>query len=120
MKITLCGSARFENSFHHWNKYFTLRGHLVYSLAVFPSYTGKKTWYTDEQKERLDLCHLIKIQNSDSIFVITQGHINDHGIQRDNAYVGESTLREITYARFMGKKILFDYSETWVPKREND
>ena len=109
MKVTLCGSARFEQEFHYWNKRFTLRGLVVYSLAVFPSYTGNKDWYSEEEKETLDFAHLAKIQASDAIFVITQEVGEDGSMSKDRAYVGKSTQREIKYAQFMGKQVWIDY-----------
>lgn len=94
MKITLCGSARFESAFHEWNKKLTLAGHVVYSLAVFPSQEQEKNWYTERQKQTLDLIHLAKIENSDWIFVLDVG-----------GYVGESTAREIQFAKIMKRGI---------------
>jgi hypothetical protein len=95
MKITLCGSLKFEQQFHEWNKKLTLAGHVVYSVAVFPSYAGSKSWYTEEEKIGLDLIHLLKISNSDAIFVINVGH-----------YIGESTTREIEWAH-LNEKLVF-------------
>lgn len=99
MKITLCGSARFESGFKLANERLSLAGHVVYSLAVYPSdKNGQKTWYTDDQKATLDRVHLEKILNSDAIYVIAPG-----------GYIGESTKREIEYAKRHGKKVLCAY-----------
>ena len=88
MKITLCGSARFEDEFHKWNEALTLSGHIVYSLAVYPSTKrGVKNWYNKTQKDALDKAHLGKIDNSDAIVVINTG-----------GYIGESTSREMRHA----------------------
>src|SRR5216684_2250058 len=35
MRITLCGSTRFEPLFHEWNHKLALAGHTVYSLSLF-------------------------------------------------------------------------------------
>lgn len=95
MRITLCGSARFEDMFHKWNKDLTLAGHTVYALAVYPSYMeGNKNWYSENQKTLLDLVHLDKISNSDAIVVIDV-----------DEYYGDSTKREIAWARMQGKKV---------------
>ncbi len=95
MRITLCGSAKFEDRFHEWNKKLTLAGHTVYGLAVYPSYmSGDKNWYTEGQKTTLDLIHLDKILNSDAILVLDEGE-----------YYGDSTRREIEWARIQGKKV---------------
>lgn len=95
MKLTLCGSTRFEGMFHHWNQTLTLKGHVVYGLAVYPSFKeGEKNWYTEAQKTTLDLAHLAKILHSDAIVVIDV-----------DEYYGDSTRREIEWARMVGKKV---------------
>lgn len=103
-KITLCGSARFESKFHEWNERLTLKGHVVYSLAVFPSSkSGEHRWYTEEQKKILDLVHLAKIEESDAIFLI------------EPSYTGESTGREIEWAKIREKKIMTPHAYTQGP-----
>jgi len=95
MKITLCGSARFEEYFKFWNEMLSLYGHTVYTLSVYPSQKEEgKDWYNEEEKKTLDQVHLDKISNSDAIFVINPF-----------AYLGESTLKEIEFARRSGKEI---------------
>lgn len=98
--ITLCGSARFERFFHAWNKALTVSGHTVFTLTAFPSVEGDKNWYAPNTKHLLDRAHFRKIQASDGIFVLNR-----------NAYIGESTLREITFARHEDKKVYF--LESW-------
>lgn len=100
MKICLCGSARFERAFHEWNERLTLDfGHVVYSLAVFPSQkNGEKMWYSDDDKEVLDLVHLAKIEESDAVLVV-----DTLSLGADAPYVGDSTRREIRWARMRGK-----------------
>lgn len=103
MKITLCGSARFEQEFHRLAKELTLAGHVLYSLSVFPSFAGAKNWYSEDQKTILDLVHLAKIDESDAVMVIDV-----------DGYIGESTRREIAWAKIRGKKIaLLSRPETW-------
>lgn len=95
MKITLCGSARFEEYFKFWNEMLSLYGHTVYTLSVYPSQKADgKDWYDDEEKLTLDQVHLDKISNSDAIFVINPF-----------AYLGESTLKEIDFAKRLEKRI---------------
>lgn len=97
MIITLCGSARFERLFRVWNEVLTLAGHTVFDLAVYPSEKqGTKQWYTDLEKIKLDAAHLNKIAASDAIVVL-----NLYG------YIGESTMREVMFARASGKQIFF-------------
>lgn len=94
MKITICGSAKFESLWHEYNKHLGLAGHISYSLMTFPSIEGGKTWYTPQEKEILDLCHLAKIEESDAILVLNK-----------DGYVGESTRREILWAAIRRKTI---------------
>lgn len=102
MKFTICGSARFEPQWHEANKQLGLQGHISYSLMTFPSIEGNKTWYTEEEKEMLDLCHLLKIEASDAVLML---NVND--------YLGESSLRELRWARIKQKCIF------WLVKSED-
>lgn len=94
MKITLCGSAKFEEDYKWWNRELSLRGNIVYSLAVYPSDAGEKNWYTPDQKLMLDGVHLGKIQHSDAIVVLNI-----------DGYIGDSTKKEIEYAQQLGKQV---------------
>lgn len=101
MKITLCGSARFEEYFKFWNEMLSLYGHTVYTLSVYPSQKENgKNWYSEEEKKTLDLVHLDKISNSEAILVLNPF-----------AYIGESALKEIQFANSQGKQIFF--LESW-------
>lgn len=101
MILTLCGSARFEPWFHAWNEALSLAGHVIFGLAAYPSqHGGKKSWYTSEQKLVLDAVHRAKIETSHAILVLNAF-----------AYLGESTLSEISYARTQRKKTYF--LESW-------
>lgn len=99
MRITLCGSTRFETQFRNWNHWLALRGHSVYSLSVFAreekdvDKEGKIT-INESEKATLDLVHLDKILNSDAIVVVDV-----------DGYTGFSTQREIHWARMQGKKV---------------
>jgi len=102
MKITLCGSARFEDYFKFWNEMLSLYGHTVYTLSVYPSQKeAGKDWYNEEEKITLDQVHLDKISNSEAILVLNPF-----------AYVGDSTLREVEFAKQHGKQVFF--LESWA------
>lgn len=106
--ITLCGSAKFENMFHAWNEILTLRGFVVISLAVYPSYKNNiKNWYDEKTKKVLDQVHLNKIDVSQAIFVITSNKLVNYGSE---PYIGESTSNEIRYALETGKDVFYDYN----------
>jgi hypothetical protein len=95
--VCLCGSSRFEELFHRWNKTLTLMGLTVFGLSVYPSYMGgRKDWYTEKQKDQLDLMHLVKIAKSDGVLFLNE-----------NGYIGESVAREIKYAALRGKDLFF-------------
>lgn len=96
--ITLCGSTRFKSDFESWNSRLTLDGHVVLSVGVFghgmhPYYREK---YLDPKKPMLDRLHLQKIDMADEVFVIDPG-----------GYLGDSTRREVEYARSTGKPVVF-------------
>ncbi|SRR5580765_2030738 len=96
MKFTICGSSKPEQEWHEWNKKLGLAGHIAYSLATFPSIEGEKVWYTPEQKETLDLGYLLKITNSDAVLMLNK-----------DDYLGESSLRELKWARMNDKEIFW-------------
>ena len=96
MRITLCGSARFEAEFIKANEDLSLSGHVVYSLAVYPrDKAGQKDWYSEGEKVTLDAVHKKKILNSDAIWVIAP-----------NDYIGDSTRSEIQFAHRHGKLLM--------------
>jgi len=79
MRITLCGSTRFEEQFKEWNHKLAIAGHTVYSLSLFAreaNDTGKegKHTITEAEKITLDLVHLDKILNSQAVVVINVGN----------------------------------------------
>lgn len=92
-KITLCGSTKFKEQFLSKEKELTLQGHSVYSCGAW-GHSGDSI--TDEQKALLDAVHLEKILASEKIYVINPG-----------GYIGPSTLREIFFAKTIGRKIEF-------------
>ena len=97
MIITLCGSLKFESLFHDWNERLTLEGYIVISVAVYPSQkSNDKGWYTESEKQILDLVHLAKIDASDAIVVLNK-----------DDYIGFSTQREIDWADMRGKEIYY-------------
>lgn len=98
MIITLCGSLRFEEEFRLWDERLTLQGYSVFTVSVYPSFKGEKTWYDEVTKVKLDEAHLRKIDASSAILVINK-----------NGYIGESTAREIRHAELHGKVAYYLY-----------
>lgn len=92
MKITLVGSTRFRKQYEELNRQLSTAGHVVYSVSSF-MHAGDDI--TEVEKERLDLVHLQKIMESEAIVIVTD----------ETGYYGESTKREILWAKMLGKKI---------------
>lgn len=91
--ITLCGSSKFKDEFIKVQKELSLKGYLVLSLGLFGHSGDEEAW---EKKGVLDRVHMQKIDISSSVFVIDVG-----------GYIGESTGREIDYARHYDKKVYY-------------
>ncbi len=77
------------------NRDLTLAGAIVVAPGVF-THREPLGKITDEQKAALDALHLRKIDLADRVLVINPG-----------GYIGESTRREIGYARATGKPVSF-------------
>jgi hypothetical protein len=96
--VVLCGSTRFYQQFLEANYRETMAGKIVLSVGFYPHAVdemhGEGVGITPEQKEELDLLHLKKVELADEILVLNV-----------NGYVGDSTRREIAYARKLGKRI---------------
>lgn len=88
--VCICGSARFVNEMRAANRDLTFAGVIV----VAPGEAGEQI--SDEQKAVLDELHLRKIDLADRVLVVNPG-----------GYIGESTSREIAYARATGKPVSF-------------
>lgn len=108
MKITICGSTRFKDEFFRANEVLTRRGHICYSVAFFGHADNMKLEEWD--KSVLDLVHLAKILESDAIAVVNPEN-----------YIGESTRREIAWAKILGKQVyyLYDDIKAYFPEIEN-
>lgn len=91
----LCGSTgRAAHMFHAESLRLTLAGHKVLSIGV--NARDADLGITEEQKVQLDILHLFKIEDADVVRILNVG-----------GYVGESTRRELEYARRLGKRIEF-------------
>lgn len=98
MKICLIGSSRFLDRYQEVNRKLSLAGHVVYSIAAITSAAqvgSKEDPITPDEKETLDLVHLLKIQESEALYLITD----------ETGYIGESTRREIKWAQMLGIKV---------------
>ena len=93
--ITLCGSTKFREQYLEAQKRLTLEGNIVISVGLF-GHSGDDEVWTEGTKAMLDNMHLRKIDMADEIFVINVG-----------GYIGESTRREIAYAKNTGKSVKY-------------
>ncbi len=105
----LCGSTgRAAQAFRSESLRLTLTGYKVLSIGAN---TGDADLgITEEQKIQLDILHLFKIEDADVVLILNVG-----------GYVGESTRRELEYARRLGKRIEFleqDYLLKWKIRGE--
>ena len=99
--VVLCGSTRFSHAFRDANLTETLAGKIVLSIGcdmrsdqdIFGHLSPDEL---TEIKCKLDELHLRKIDLADEILILNVG-----------GYVGESTRRELAYARSIGKQIRF-------------
>ena len=93
--VVLCGSTRFSEAFREANLAETLAGKIVLTIGCdFKS--DDALGLTDDDKQRLDILHLRKIDLADEMLVLNV-----------NGYIGESTNNEILYAIKQKKKIRF-------------
>lgn len=96
--ITICGSLKFENDIKHWAEKLTLQGNCVLSI-IYPTNINLET-YTPEQRKIFAKAHYKRIDLSDAVFVVNK-----------NGYIGNSTQKEIEYAKLHGKEVIFSESE---------
>ena len=96
--VCLCGSTRFVDEMSAANRDLTFAGAIVVAPGVLQRAEDRAAGkvINDEQKTALDALHLRKIDLADRVLVVNPG-----------GYVGESTSREIAYARATGKPISF-------------
>ena len=92
--VCLCGSTKFKEEFLAEAKRLTMDGNIVLSVGWFSHQDEDKP--TREEKAKLDILHLHKIDLCHVVHVIDVG-----------GYVGESTEREIAYARSINRPITY-------------
>lgn len=91
--ITICGSMKYSKEMIDIAKELELKeGYAVIQCV----YNVNKQEYNNVEKSVLDKIHRKKIDISDAIYVV-----NIHG------YIGESTRKEIEYAKNNGKEVIY-------------
>lgn len=91
--VTLCGSFKFKDDMMRLAEEMNLNGECILT-PVYHVLNDKI--FTKEEKNNLKQSHLKRIEMSDAIFVINK-----------NKYIGDSTRKEIEYAKKIGKEIRF-------------
>lgn len=101
--VTLCGSHRFSNTFD----YIAQELGIHYWVVLRPAFwKDAHTLDNPNSKVALDIVHLAKISISESIIVINK-HFPTPDIDNEYTYIGQSTKREIEYARENYRKIIW-------------
>lgn len=90
--VCICGSARFVDEMRAAIRELTLAGVIVVAPGEIDGPVSA------DDKAVLDAVHLRKIDLADRVLVVNPG-----------GYVGESTAREIAYARGAGKPVSFTH-----------
>jgi len=98
--VCLCGSTRFMGAFFEVGWEETLKGHIVLSVGVCKHADAEGGHGAEmlgpDVAEQLDELHLRKIDLADEVVILNVG-----------GYIGESTRRELEYARTLGKPMRF-------------
>jgi hypothetical protein len=99
MIVCLCGSTKFWREFQEINLQETLKGKIVLSIANVASSDDElfaKLSLTEREcvTSSLDELHFRKIELADEVFIVNKG-----------GYIGESTKRELEYAKSLGKTV---------------
>ena len=95
--VCLCGSTRFSDAFHAMGWTLTLEGWIVLSIGVCKhaeDHGGEALG--KHVAERLDELHLRKIDLAEWVLILNV-----------DGYIGESTAKELQYARSQGKRVTF-------------
>ena len=93
--VCLCGSGRFREAFEQAEFEETLQGKIVLTIGC-NTHDVARTDELKHHKPRLDDLHMRKIDLADEVLILNVG-----------GYIGESTSRELEYAKQSGKKIRF-------------
>ena len=97
--VTLCGSLKFQKEMMEVAEKMARKGFCVLT-PVFPVLENDPI--TEEQLQKMKEAHFKRIELSDAILVVNINH-----------YIGNSTNREIEYAKKLAKEIrnVFDLND---------
>lgn len=95
INVCLIGSTKFEDIFRKLEYDLSIRGYIVLSPLVYNQF-GDKPGCGKEEKKILDLVQKEKIRQSDIVLVVDK-----------DGYIGKSTRKQIEFAEFLNKRILY-------------
>ncbi|MFJ6393951.1 hypothetical protein ACIQJT_40970 [Streptomyces sp. NPDC091972] len=99
--VALCGSTRFWDQLAEANLYETAAGRIVLAPGCNlkePHSLWADPVQADRLKQQLDTLHRQKIDLADEVLIVNPG-----------GYIGDSTRREIAYARSLGKPMRYTH-----------
>lgn len=94
--VCLCGSTRFQDAWENAYREESLANKIVLSVGVMVHAGEEPIRDNSPTKAMLDELHLRKIDLADEVLILNVG-----------GYIGESTARELAYARQQNKIIRF-------------
>lgn len=89
--VTICGSMRFKDKMMEISKELEIKNKYVVIQCI---YNNDK--FTEKEQQILSDLHYNKIKISDAIYVVNV-----------NGYIGNSTDKEIEYAKKLGKEVIY-------------
>ena len=95
--VCLCGSTKFKKEFEIAIRELSLKGNIVLSVAQFSHFDNLNI--TIEEKKIFNELHFKKIDLSDFIYVVNV-----------NGYIGDSTKKEIEYAKSKNKNVYYMFN----------
>lgn len=93
--VCLCGSGRFKEAFEKAEYSETLAGKIVLTIGCNTKDIDRDP-SLNKYKIMLDALHLRKIELADEVLILNV-----------NGYIGESTQKELDYARRLGRTVRF-------------
>lgn len=90
--ITVCGSMKYQNEMMEITEKMAKQGNCM----LTPVYSTGKYGCSNVQKKFLEKAHFERIKLSDSVLIVNV-----------NNYIGESTTKELEYAKSLGKEIIY-------------
>lgn len=93
--ITVCGSLKFYKEMMEITEKMELEGNCMLVPIYNPSRPNKDD-FTEEEALMLDKMHKERIKLADAILVVNV-----------DGYIGNSTKKEIEYARVLGKEVIY-------------